>query len=984
MRSLISPTRAAWVSLLLAPVFPMPAEAAWQMPVTNFTRQEYAAGTQNWDMAQQQNDWIYVGNNYGLLEYDGTRWKLYGLWNSSAVRSVKVAENGEIFCGGTNEFGVFRSDGLGGLTYEPLSVHLPEADSGFGDVWGIEVWRNNVYFVTHNAIFTLDRVTRRVSKHDSRQTISSCALVGDTLYVSRADGIFSTSSDGSVVARLRGSEKVTALGVRKICAMSGGRLLIGTTKGGLWVAGGGRLSKMRTEADDYVSRNVLYTVCANDSYIAQGTVAGGVALTRLDGSEARYVNGINGLQNNTVLSAMFDKAGNLWCGLDQGVDRIEIDSPQSQLYGQASDFGSGYASIISAGKLFIGTNRGLFRTNYPLDDSAPTFSAECVGGSIGQVWSLGLVGNQVVCCHDKGLFAVGAEGGLRPISEADGFWQVRTFPLNESLGVAGGYDGLYIIRHTPAGIVMERKLEGAPRQAKTFEVDSNNRIWICTDNGVERLTINQDMTRCVREVVMKKPDGESPYCNVIKLDGHIVVSAGENSYVTNERNELSDEPGILELCDGNKAFYNIIRRDSDGNVWYITGNALKVRRLDKRSMQYDTRPALLWDLPGFYVYGFTSMLTIGHGQAIVSCVQGFALADMRNAAVRVKERSPKLFIRQLASITPGNEGVFFGASYPPVEREISIPYAQNSVRVTFSCTQGYAKAQSFSCMLSRDGDGDGEYTDWDAASAKEYTFLKPGRYRFRVKMRHTDGAVFGPVGISFVILPPWYLTWWAWSAYAILALASAAIIVAAVKRHNKATRRRLALQKEEELKRQEQDFAQKTLLRDKEILQLRNEKMESELKSKSQELSSFMLNTLNRNELITKVKRDVCKIQEDLDAQDKASAQKRLAQLQAKLTQDADTRVNWDRFEENFDIVNDKFMRKLQAKFPWISSNEKKLCVYIVMGYMNKEIAPLMNISTRGVEMLRYRMRKKMELQREDDIESLLRSIRDENDSSAD
>lgn len=980
MRSLISPARVARVSLLLAPIFSMPAEAAWLMPVTHFTRQDYAAGTQNWDLAQQQNDWIYVGNNYGLLEYDGTRWKLYGLWNSSAVRSVKVAEDGDIFCGGSNEFGVFRSDGLGGLAYESLSDRLSEADNGFGDVWGVEIWRNHVYFVTHNAIFTLDRVTRQVSKHDSQQIINSCALVGDTLYVSRADGIFSTSSGGSFVSRLQGSEEVAKLGVRKICAMSGGRLLIGTTEGGLWVAAGGRLSKMRTEADDYVSRNVLYTVCANDNYIAQGTVAGGVALTRLDGSEACYVNGANGLQNNTVLSAMFDKAGNLWCGLDQGVDRIEIDSPQSQLYGQASDFGTGYAALIASGKLFIGTNRGLFRADYPLDDGAPTFAAERVGGSIGQVWSLSLMGGHLVCCHDKGLFAVGPEGGLAPISEADGFWQVRTFPLNENLGVAGGYDGLYIIRLAAGGVQMVRKLEGAPRQAKTFEVDSNNRVWICTDNGVERLSINQGMTRCAREVVVKRPESESPYCNVIKFDGHIVVSAGGKSFITNERNELSDEPGILELCDGNGAFYNAIQRDSEGNVWYITGNALKVRRLDRRSMQYDSRPTLLWDLPEFYVYGFTTMLTIGHGQAIVSCVQGFALANMRNAAVKAKERSPKLFVRQLASITPGREEVFFGESFPHAEREISIPYDQNSVRITFSCTQGYAKAQSFSCMLSRNGDG--EYTDWDVATTKEYTFLKPGRYRFCVKMRHTDGSVFGPVSIAFAILPPWYLTRWAMAAYAILTFAAAALIVLAVKRHNKAARRKITLQKEEELKRQERDFAQKTLVRDKEILQLRNEKIESELKSKSQELSSFMLNTLNRNELITKVKRDISKIQEDLEAQDKTSAQKRLAQLQARLTQDADTRVNWERFEENFDIVNDKFMRKLQAKFPWISSNEKKLCVYIVMGYMNKEIAPLMNISTRGVEMLRYRMRKKMELQREDDIESLLRSIRDENDSA--
>ena len=161
-------------------------------------------------------------------------------------------------------------------------------------------------------------------------------------------------------------------------------------------------------------------------------------------------------------------------------------------------------------------------------------------------------------------------------------------------------------------------------------------------------------------------------------------------------------------------------------------------------------------------------------------------------------------------------------------------------------------------------------------------------------------------------------------------------------------------------------------------MQLKNEKIEDELKSKSQELSQMMLSALDRNELITRVKRDLTKVQEDLLAADAKQASKRLAQMQNKLAQDANTRVDWERFEQNFDIVNDSFMRKLQAKFPWISTNEKRLCVYIIMGMQNKEIAPLMNISVRGVEMLRYRLRKKMDMQREDDLTTALRAVRDE------
>ena len=67
-------------------------------------------------------------------------------------------------------------------------------------------------------------------------------------------------------------------------------------------------------------------------------------------------------------------------------------------------------------------------------------------------------------------------------------------------------------------------------------------------------------------------------------------------------------------------------------------------------------------------------------------------------------------------------------------------------------------------------------------------------------------------------------------------------------------------------------------------------------------------------------------------------------------------------FEDNYDLVNDQFIRRLKQSFPWMNKQERRLAVYIRMGLTSKEIAPLLNISTRGVDMMRYRMREKMEL----------------------
>ena len=76
------------------------AHADWTPVVRHFTPNDYGAGTQNWGIIEQENGWIYAANNYGLLEFDGSRWQLYGISNSTAVRSVARGKGGYIYVGG--------------------------------------------------------------------------------------------------------------------------------------------------------------------------------------------------------------------------------------------------------------------------------------------------------------------------------------------------------------------------------------------------------------------------------------------------------------------------------------------------------------------------------------------------------------------------------------------------------------------------------------------------------------------------------------------------------------------------------------------------------------------------------------------------------------------------------------------------------------------------------------------------------------------
>ena len=83
-------------------------------PIHNFSPTTYNAGNQNWSISQSDEKDIYVGNNYGLLAYNGASWKTYASPNGSHIRAVNVVGD-RIFTGCYMEFGYWFEDDFGDL-----------------------------------------------------------------------------------------------------------------------------------------------------------------------------------------------------------------------------------------------------------------------------------------------------------------------------------------------------------------------------------------------------------------------------------------------------------------------------------------------------------------------------------------------------------------------------------------------------------------------------------------------------------------------------------------------------------------------------------------------------------------------------------------------------------------------------------------------------------------------------------------------------
>lgn len=211
---------------------------------------------------------------------------------------------------------------------------------------------------------------------------------------------------------------------------------------------------------------------------------------------------------------------------------------------------------------------------------------------------------------------------------------------------------------------------------------------------------------------------------------------------------------------------------------------------------------------------------------------------------------------------------------------------------------------------------------------------------------------------------------WSYILYSVLVV----LILFYVYWRIRGSRRRLVMQKELELYHQKQVFQQESDLKDKKIDLLKEENLQAELRHKSEELVRTTLNIVRKNEVLQDIKKEVIGISHAVADENLVAIRRKTLRLIGQIDTNIEHDDDLQAFQSTFDSVHHDFFRKLEEQFPELTNREKLLCAYIKMDLLSKEIAPLLNLSQRGVEISRYRLRKKLGLgERENLMEFLQR-----------
>ncbi|WP_321306872.1 triple tyrosine motif-containing protein [Marinifilum fragile] len=939
--------------------------------IKNFPRGEYHGGTQNWDIAQSSKGLMYFANNEGVLEFDGTNWRLIEMPNNSVVRSLVIDGSDKVFVGAYNEFGFLEPDEKGKLTFRSLVNLVTEKDRDFKEIWQIYLYKNGIVFHSFQKVFFYK--DGKISVFGDGELFRQSFVIGDEFYVQVPKKGF-CKLNGQNFQLVDEGEKLKNYEIVSVLPYSEDELLIATALNGLFIYNSGKIEAWNLKVNKSFIKEQIYSgLAVNKKYFVFGTVRNGLYIINKQGQIIQHINTDLGLLNNTILSLFQDSEENLWLGLDNGINHLEISSPVST-FPRIRDIGTGYASIYHNGYLYLGTNMGLFAQKYDFSDA--TLNTEekfnLVENTAGQVWSLEVIGGELICGHTNGTFRIDKNRG-ELISDVEGGWKYlyhKDFP-NKMIG--GTYSGLILFERESEKDKwkFKQKIGGFNESSRELLWGADNSIWMSHGyKGIYRIVLNNALDSCINVRLYGTEDGLPSDLSIglheVRGEKVFTTNNGIYKYVP-ELNKFEIYSSLNNLFGTKKELTKLFQQ-SNGDVWYFQDGRVGILKLQVDNT-YAKQELAFSSIRGSFIGAFENVCEIDRQNILIATEDGFV---HYNPEIRkMYENKFHTLIREVRIAGKTQDSVIYAGSKSNNENSVEyIKFKNNEIRFQFSAPQS-SHAQLVNYKYQLQG-FDQDTSAWEVSTNKEYTNLREGEYVFRVLAQNQYGVQSVPDEFKFVILPPWYRSKLAYFVYVFTSLLIIYGLILLVRLRMKQIQYRLEKQQEEELKAKEQKFREEALIAEREIVELRNEKLKSEVDFKTRELASSTMNIIHKNEVLSyavgELKKALKKIKDP-------TALVQVRQLMKTLDSEFNSDQDWEQFELHFDQVHENFIKRLRSSFPQLTPKDLRMCAYLRMNLSTKEIAPLMNISVRGVEISRYRLRKKFDLNREENLIDFLLNV---------
>ena len=739
-----------------------------------FSPKDYNASASNWCIAQDKRGIMYFGNSQGLLEYDGNSWREIKIPFSTLVRAIAVNDSGKIFITASSDFGYLEPDSVGQLKFVPLKKQLDKVRKINKEFWDVAVNSKGVFFKTSDEIIRWDGKDFKI--WDSVYAFR-LYKIGDNIY-SRNQGKGLMRIDGDSISVIQGGDFFNDTGVFDMLPLSSldennpTRILITTNYSGLFIYDGKKNVPFKTEIDEFLFNNQVYNACTlNNGNIALATQRGGVAIIDKKGKLVKFLNQNSGLPTNVAYDVYPDKSGGLWIASNEGIVFSETNSPLSIIPAEGQLISQITSIIRHENKIYVANDIGVLI----LEHGKSKF--ELIKGSNKPAYQLLNFNSKLFAATNWGLKTIkGNQFVLTLDLQSINF--ISSSSIFPNLFYYGGTGFLGLVKAENGKSPTVKTFNLTTDEISSVVEDSDSTLWV------------MQYERPILHVTSKLKGFEKGFgSDSIQIDDYSHIDGIPGNYWTpysfEKRFMLETDKGLYKFDSKNKSFlpdsifgpeftepdYSIlsIEKSKKGGYW-ILAEVKKNTQLGKALIQkngiYKWEPMPLFQrmdindvnaiYPDYDPYNDKEILWISTSEGLV-----YYDPDI--------EKNLNIPFSVIIRKAIGNNDSLLFNGYKTFSENnpiVEIPFSQNNIRFEFSATS-YEKSKANQYQYYLEGTDDG-WSSWTTETKKDYTNLSGGNFTFRVRAKNIYGVISSEDSFSFKVLPPWYLSWWAYTLYAFM------------------------------------------------------------------------------------------------------------------------------------------------------------------------------------------------------------------------
>ncbi|MFQ3212731.1 MAG: hypothetical protein ACI9C9_000257, partial [Marivirga sp.] len=655
--------------------------------------------------------------------------------------------------------------------------------------------------------------------------------------------------------------------------------------------------------------------------------------------------------------------GNIWVGQNNGLSKIEWNSPFRFVNEHIELSGTGYTMLATDSTVYFGTNNGLYAYKWRQN----TFSnkLEKIQGVEGQVYSIKEINGDIIVGCNIGAYQI-TNNQVTEISSGVGWWTFIETD-NPKLMIAGGYAGLFLLEKINAKWTVQKYYSGFNESSRVLEFDNDGALWMSHGyKGIYKFNFSNDYDTMLNIEFFNEDDGlpSNFGTNVFKVNGELIFTTIDGVYqFDNSSHSFKAYAKYRDKIGEHKVIRYLIE-DHQGDIFYISSDSSGT--LQKTNWGYERGNNQLNKVHSLFNDDLENISILKNDHIVFASRDGFIIYDKSYTSRFSNDFH--VAIRQVL-LTNTDSIIFDGnfltdSSIVPNQnsnnyQELAI--SDNSIHINYSAIEYDEIAPKYRYRLYGYED---KWSKWSEITEKEYTNLFEGNYSFDVQAISALGAISPITSYKFKIFPPWYRTGWMKLIYLILIVGSAFWIIYFSRKN-----RKIITKQGEELINQDLHLKRVSEKTSHEINQLKNEKLVDDIRHKKSQLASTTMHLIDRNDFINSIQKS---LNEMIAESETLKVRPKLRRIVSDIERNKTEKQDWSQFELLFNEVNDDFTKKIKANFPKITSLEARLCIYLRMNLSTKEIANLSHVTPRAIEMSRYRLRKKLNLAKEDSLSDFL------------